>query len=45
MSMSTRIPKYRTHAAGQARVTLRGKTYYLGLYNSRESREAYRAII
>ena len=35
---SVRIPKYRKHQSGQARVTIGGKTCYLGNYNSPESR-------
>ncbi len=40
-----RIPSYRRQKSGQARVTLGGKDYYLGPYNSRESREAYQRLV
>lgn len=41
-----RIPKYRKHkATGQARVTLNGKTRYLGRWNTAESKERYKAVI
>jgi integrase len=45
MARSPRIPKYRKHSSGQARVTLDGKDYLLGPYNSAESRQAYQRII
>jgi hypothetical protein len=37
-----RVPKYRRHSSGQARVTLDGHDHLLGPYGSAESREAYR---
>jgi hypothetical protein len=41
-----RVPKYRVHAAsGQARVTLSGKTYYLGTYTSPECEAEYRRVV
>jgi integrase len=40
-----RIPKYRKHSSGQARVTLGGQTFYLGKYGSPESREKYARLI
>lgn len=40
-----RVPKYREHASGQARVTLSGKTYYLGRYKSPESEAEYRRVV
>jgi integrase len=43
--MSHRIPKYRKHRTGQARVTIQGKTYYLGKYGTAESRQRYRTIL
>src|SRR6516225_3483590 len=45
MARSARIPKYRRHSSGQARVTLDGKDHLLGPYNSAESKEAYRRLI
>jgi integrase len=44
-SKLTRIPTYRRHTSGQARVTLNGKDHLLGPYGSRESREAYDRLI
>lgn len=43
--MPKRIPSYRRHCSGQARVTLRGKDYLLGVYDSPESREEYARLI
>lgn len=40
-----RTPKYRKHSSGQARVTLNGQTFYLGKYNSTESRDKYNRLI
>lgn len=41
-----RVPKYRKHAAsGQARVTLSGRTYYLGRYRSPESEAEYKRVV
>lgn len=42
---TTRIPSYRRHSSGQARVTLGGKDHLLGLFGSAESQEAYRPLI
>jgi hypothetical protein len=43
---SERIPSYRKHkATGQARVTLNGKTHYLGKYGSASSRLAYARLV
>jgi integrase len=44
-SKLTRIPTYRRHTSGQARVTLNGKDHLLGPYGSKESREAYDRLI
>jgi integrase len=44
-SKPTRIPTYRRHTSGQARVTLNGKDHLLGPYGSKESREAYDRLI
>ena len=45
MSRSPRVPSYRRHSSGQARVTLNGKDHLLGPYGSAESREAYRRLV
>jgi integrase len=42
---SPRIPSYRKHSSGQARVTLDGKDHLLGPYNSQESHEVYRRLV
>lgn len=40
------VPSYRKHAAsGQARVTIDGRDFYLGFYNSAISRERYDRLI
>jgi integrase len=41
---SPRVPGYRRHSSGQARVTLDGKDYLLGPYGSAQSHEAYRRL-
>lgn len=45
MSRKPGIPSYRRHSGGLARVTIRGKDYLLGTWQSQESREKYRRII
>ena len=40
-----RLPSYRRHKSGQARVTLGGKDFYLGTYGSKKSRIAYQRLI
>jgi integrase len=45
MARSARVPKYRRHSSGQARVTLGGRDHLLGPYNSAQSKEAYRRLI
>ncbi len=40
-----RVPSYRRHSSGNARVTIAGRDYYLGPYGSEESRAAYRRLI
>lgn len=40
-----RIPKYRKHSGGQARVTIKGRDFLLGPYGSPESHEAYKAKV
>jgi hypothetical protein len=45
MPRKPRVPGYRRHSSGQARVTLNGKDHLLGPYGSAESKEAYRRLI
>jgi integrase len=45
MSRSPRVPGYRRHSSGQARVTIDGKDILLGPHGSEESKEAYRRTI
>jgi integrase len=45
MSRRPRVPGYRRHSSGQARVTIQGKDHLLGPYGSVESKEAYRRLI
>jgi integrase len=45
MARSPRVPAYRRHSSGQARVTLNGKDHLLGPYNSAASHEAYRRLV
>lgn len=40
-----RMPSYRRHSSGQARVTINGKDYLLGAYGSPQSNEAYGRLI
>ena len=40
-----RVPSYRKHSSGQARVTINGKDYLLGPYGSRERKEACGRLI
>lgn len=41
-----KTPKYRLHAAsGQARVTINGRTYYLGRHDSKSSHDRYDQLI
>lgn len=40
-----RVPSYRKHSSGQARVTINGKDYLLGSYGSPASKEAYGRLI
>ncbi len=41
-----RVPTYRLHkASGQAIVTLKGRTYYLGKFGTPESRIAYNRLL
>jgi len=41
----SKLPKYRKHQSGQARVTLNGRDYYLGPHGSRVSIREYDRII
>ena len=44
--MPKRIPKYSHHKpTGQARVRINGKSFYLGPYDSEQSRQRYDALI
>src|SRR4051812_16472268 len=45
MARAPRIPKYRKHSSGQARVTLNGKDRLLGPYGSAASKEAYNRLV
>jgi hypothetical protein len=45
VARSPRVPKYRRHSSGQARVTLNGKDFLLGPYNTAQSREAYNRLV
>ena len=40
-----KIPKYRKHSSGQARVTLGERTIYLGRYGSKESKQEYQRLV
>lgn len=40
-----RIPSYRQHSSGQARVTILGKDYLLGEWQSESSKSAYKRLI
>jgi len=40
-----RVPSYRRHVSGQAIVSIKGKDYYLGAFDSLESRAKYRKLI
>lgn len=41
----SRIPSYRKHSSGQARVTIGGRDYLLGEFGSAESRREYEQLI
>jgi len=45
MSHIPRVPSYRRHSSGQARVTLDGTDHLIGPYKSAASHEAYRRLI
>ena len=40
-----RLPSYRRHSSGQARVTINGKDHLLGTFGSRASKEEYGRLI
>ncbi|HBE67302.1 MAG TPA: integrase [Planctomycetaceae bacterium] len=40
-----RVPSYRKHSSGQARVTINGKDHLLGKYGTPESKQAYGRLI
>ena len=44
-SVPKRIPKYRRHTSGQARVTLNNRDFLLGTFGSKESRQAYDRLV
>lgn len=44
-SKRSRVPKYRPHKSGQARVTINGKDHYLGRYGTPQSRRAYDQVV
>jgi len=43
--LSTKLPKYRLHASGQACVTLNGQTHYLGPHGSKASKIQYDRLV
>lgn len=45
LARKLRIPSYRKHHSGQARVTISGRDYYLGPYDSEQSKTAYQRLI
>jgi integrase len=45
MARNPRLPSYRRHSSGQARVTLNGNDHLLGPYGSPESKEAYNRLL
>src|SRR3954470_14783118 len=46
MSRSPRVPSYRYHKASrQAVVVIRGRSFYLGPWNSPESKAEYRRVV
>jgi len=40
-----RIPTYRKHSSGQARVSINGRDYLLGRYGSKESKVKYNRLV
>ncbi len=40
-----KLPSYRRHSSGQARVRITGKDYMLGAYGSKLSKEKYNRLI
>ncbi|QDS91671.1 Phage integrase family protein [Roseimaritima multifibrata] len=43
--MSAKLPKYRKHQSGRARVTINGRDYYLGPYGTKASHREYDRVI
>ncbi len=39
-----RLPSYRKHSSGQARVSLNGRDYLLGTYGTKESKQKYNRL-
>lgn len=40
-----KLPSYRRHSSGQARVTINGRAHYLGVYGSPASKQAYKVLL
>ncbi|GAB5407221.1 MAG: site-specific integrase [Aureliella sp.] len=40
-----KLPSYRKHSSGQARCTINGRTFYLGRYGTKASKQRYDALI
>lgn len=40
-----KLPSYRKHSSGQARVTINGRAYYLGRFGSKSSKQRYDSLI
>lgn len=40
-----KLPSYRRHSSGNARVTINGKDFYLGPFGSKESKQRYNALM
>jgi hypothetical protein len=45
MSRRKSVPSYRRHSSGKARVTINGRDYLLGTYDSPASHEQYGKLI
>lgn len=45
MGQGKRVPSYRRHSSGQARVTIRGRDILLGPWDSEQSRQAYARVV
>ena len=40
-----KLPSYRRHSSGQARVTINGRAHYLGIYGSPASKQQYKVLM